>query len=103
MKSQHHHDSAHNAQGHCSSRGNFHIINPSKMRVPVIARETAEFDATPLKLAGKIGGTSKFSSADWSIIGRVHKDKSPRITKVVVEIKVVRKLRRSLKIGELQK
>jgi hypothetical protein len=73
----------------------------SLVRVSVVTRESTKFDVAFGKLLLTLAGFSQLGSANGRVIGGMHKDDTPRVAQVLVQIKRVRVLRRTDQVGEL--
>ncbi len=86
---------------HLGARSCLDVLDPGSVRVGIVAGEAANLDAALFPLGIEAGGGGKFRGTDRSEIARMHEDESPVVAKILVEIKVVGKLRGSLEVREL--
>ena len=77
------------------------VFDPSLVRLTVVARESTHFDVAGLELVAVLGGRAEFGGADRGKVAGMHKDATPRVTEVLVQVERVRGLGRALQIGEL--
>jgi hypothetical protein len=73
----------------------------SLVRLSVIARKSAQFDIAFFKLLLTLASFAKFGGTNWSVIGRMHKDDTPRVAQVFIQIKGIRILSRPNQVREL--
>mmetsp|Transcript_10896 Transcript_10896/g.18063 ORF Transcript_10896/g.18063 Transcript_10896/m.18063 type:complete len:266 (-) Transcript_10896:157-954(-) len=88
-------------KGHITTSDDLNILDPFFVALSTITGISAKLDTASDKLVCEVGSSPKFCSTNWSEIARVHKDATPRATKVLVEVKAVRILGGALKIWEL--
>lgn len=84
------------------SGGNFDVFNPCLVGGSVIARETDWLDVLAVKGVLAFGRLAQFGGANRSEVTWMHKHETPRVTEVLIEIKLVRILRGRHNVGELE-
>lgn len=85
-----------------STRDVQNVLDPSAVRFSIVTGVATQLDVFGSKLGFEAGSPSEFGSADGCEVTGMHQDAPPRVSEILVEVKVIRELRSSLQVRELK-